>query len=515
MKRWLPVVPVFLLLCGLATANNLQISNVSLASVDTVNNQTFIRFDVSWENSWRDMINWDAAWIFVKYSTDLGLTWNHAWLNPLSGNHTIPAGVSLSVGATNVSGTDRGMGVFLYRSTAGSGTNTWSNVYLRWEYGLNGINDNTPVMVRMFGIEMVYAEQGSYYLGDGTSSMIAAQFEAGNTGQPFLVTSEAALTLGGTSPTNLSNHNNVGILGNNEDFNYATTQALGAVFPKGYAAYYAMKYEITQDQYKDFLNTLTRTQQGFRVVTNITGTAIVNRFVMTNSAIVSNRNGIRCDATIPATNPITFFCDFDADGVYNETVDGQTIAADNLSPSDALAYFDWSALRPMSELEFEKLCRGPVVPQPNEYAWGDTVSTNVTGVLNSGGVNEIASNAGANNNSGGLSAGPIRVGAFATSASSRRDAGASYYGAMDLSGNCSEMIVAISSIGRRTYNPIHGDGVLSSGGAANTGWPTLDARGTAFSTSSPAYGRISDRSFVAFNLSRSGGNGARGVRTAP
>jgi hypothetical protein len=36
------------------------------------------------------------------------------------------------------------------------------------------------------------------------------------------------------------------------------------------------------------------------------------------------------------------------------------------------AFADWSGLRPMSELEYEKACRGYNTPAvPNEYAWGN------------------------------------------------------------------------------------------------------------------------------------------------
>ena len=71
-----------MLLAGLAitlasagNANNISVTNVSLTGQNTADNYTFVRFDISWENSWRTSsapANWDAAWIFVKYRVGNG-----------------------------------------------------------------------------------------------------------------------------------------------------------------------------------------------------------------------------------------------------------------------------------------------------------------------------------------------------------------------------------------------------------------------------------------------------------
>jgi formylglycine-generating enzyme required for sulfatase activity len=517
MKNVLALLASMMLIVQCSFANNLQIANVALTAADYVNNYTMIEFDISWENSWRDNSNYDAAWVFIKYSMDNGITWNHAWLNTTPGNHVVPAASTLSVGLTNVSGNDRGMGVFLYRTAAGSGTNTWTNIRLRWEYGLQGIADDDVMMVKVFGVEMVCAPQKSYYLGDGTTSMIAGQYEDGNSGYPFLVTSEAALTLGGSAAGNLSNHNCVG-QNSTDDFNYTITKTLPAAYPKGYNAFYCMKYEITQEQYKDFLNTLDRTQQTNHVQTGITGTSITYRYVMPGLLTMFGRNGIRCPATLHPTNPVSFYCDYDGDDIPNETTDGMNIVCNFLSISDVQAYLDWSALRPISELEFEKVCRGPLAPQPNEWAWGDTVYVLLTSILNPGASNEIAGNAGANANANNAySTGPVRAGIFAGAATSRQSAGAAFYGAMDMSNSCYEQIVSVASSSQRSFTGLHGDGVLTAAGLANTSfWPvSLNIRGGSF-----PYGtylcRTSDRSNTNGSLSgRVAFGSGRGGRTAP
>src|SRR6185503_3579646 len=133
-------------------------------------------------------------------------------------------------------------------------------------------------------------------------------------------------------------------------------------------------------------------------------------------------------------------------------------------------------LRPMSELEFEKAARGPALPNAGEFVWGTTeiVATGaISGAVESG--EEAVATAEANANfdgtviSGGDSAngpeygqGPLRNGIFATADSTRKSAGASYYGVMELSGNLREGIVTIGNATGRSFQGSHGDGVLSS-----------------------------------------------------
>jgi formylglycine-generating enzyme required for sulfatase activity len=500
----------FLLLAALAVparANNIQISNISLTGQNTTSNFTMVEFDITWEHSWRDNGNWDAAWLFIKWSTDNGYTWNHASLNAAAGNHTAPSGSTLVPAADST-------GVLIHRAAAGSGTVNWTNVQLRWDYGNDYVADNAVVLVKVFGTEMVYIPTEGFSLGDGTTSLIAGQFEAGNSGDPFQITSEGALTLGGTAVTNLSNHDRAGMVGL-DDYTYTTTQSLPAAYPKGYSAFYVMKYEITQEQYKDFLNTLSRTQQIARVGTDISGTAITNRFVMSNTTTLTSRNGLRCDATLSTSDPITIYCDFDGDGVYDEATDGQNIVANYLTRDDVKAFQDWAALRPMSELEFEKAARGPIPPRINEWAWGDTTYIGVTTVANSGSANEVSTTSNANVTFGG-SFGVIRAGAFATASSARRAAGASYYGVMELSGNVWDQLVATSNSTMRGFQGAHGDGELNSAGLSDAGWPILTCRGGSWNSGANKYQRTSDRSYANTTFAtRSNMAGGRGARTAP
>ena len=76
-------------------ANNLTISSVKLKSQDTSANTIVIQFTLSWDNSWRDSANYDAAWIFVKHNAAGTTTWNHV---TLSASGTNPSGFSAGTG---------------------------------------------------------------------------------------------------------------------------------------------------------------------------------------------------------------------------------------------------------------------------------------------------------------------------------------------------------------------------------------------------------------------------------
>ncbi len=71
--------------------------------------------------------------------------------------------------------------------------------------------------------------------------------------------------------------------------------------------------------------------------------------------------------------------------------DGQWIACDYLSWMDLCAYADWAGLRPMTELELEKACRGGgVSATAGDYPWGSTAAYTSTAytLSNAGAINE-------------------------------------------------------------------------------------------------------------------------------
>jgi formylglycine-generating enzyme required for sulfatase activity len=496
-------------------ANNIQIANVSLTGQNTTSDFTQVQFDINWQNSWRISTgpsNWDAAWVFVKYRVGTG-PWLHAFLNDaghVTGTGTaatITPGLMNTANAFN-STTNPAMGVFVHRSGVGAGAFTQTGLQLRWNYGANGIADGDAVDIKVFAVEMVFVPQGAFQVGDGSVTSVQGQFRNGSTNTPLSISSENALTLGGTTNGNLANNNASG-MATADDFNNTTTQTLPAAFPKGFNAFYCMKYEISQQQWIDFFNVLSSAQQAARDITggtyNSTGKG---------SDAVTNRNNISWTSGDATLNGGTF----------------GNVACNFLSWMDGAAFADWAALRPMTELEFEKACRGGLTPVANEFAWGTTNITGATGISNSGANNEVASNAAANavfNNNASVQ-GPLRVGSFATGTSTREQAGASYYGIMDLSGNLWERAVSVgNATGRNFTAPIHGNGLLTTDGFCDIStWPgfvtdkVTGATGAGFRGgvwgSTSVFLRTSDRHNAShFGSVRYHDYGFRAVRSVP
>ena len=321
---------------------------------------------------------------------------------------------------------------------------------------------------------------------------------------PYLVNSENAIIVG-------ANASNLSYSANN--YSGDGSGPIPAAFPKGYKAFWCMKYETTQEQYVDFLNTLSRIQQSARVASNISTNNIVHRFVMCGSSNSSNRNGIRCDALLPnSSDPVTFYCDLNKNGVPNEEDDGQTIACNYICWADVVAYADWACLRPMTELEYEKTARGIAPPVPNEFAWGNTTIAQSFEIINPQTVTEISKTSNANCVYRSGIVGPMRVGNFARSGSNRYTSGASYYGAMDLSGNLWELTVTIGNGNGRNFSGIMGDGILDDVGNANVKrWPGNDANGSGFKGGGWNYSysggedtSISDRYYAAYGYAGRG-----------
>ncbi|MFZ4060362.1 MAG: SUMF1/EgtB/PvdO family nonheme iron enzyme [Bacteroidia bacterium] len=588
-------------------ANNIAVSNVSTTGQNTSQgtnnsaNYTMVEFDLTWDNSWRTSSgpsNWDAAWVFVKFmvgvsdptyanvtlttgtntvtlpnvtnlrvgmpvfkssggstvasntvitainpstnvvtlSANVTTTasnntlvfrriWEHASLDATANNHFAPAGSTISVPSDST-------GVFIYRSADGIGSVNYQNVELRWQYGINGVADDAVIQVQVFAIEMVYVPQGNFSIGSGGGG--TSEFYTHTSNVPYSITGEGAITVG-TSSGNLyygsSTHGG------------DRSGPVPAAFPKGHNAFYCMKYEISQGQYRDFLNTLTRSQQENRVTMDGTLGRYAGGFIgngnswsgseVSNLSTPANRNGLRLIADPGGILPRTYACDLNTSATLptgvDQSNDGEWIAMSQLNWMDGCAYMDWAGLRPMTELEFEKACRGDQAPLANEYAWGSTSITGATGISNGGSNNETFSNAGANcsyNNSGGVQ-GPLRVGAFAGGATTRAQAGASYYGIMEMSGNVWERAVTVGNANGRGFTGIHGNGRLSAAGHANqTSWPGLSgsevtgASGSGWRSGDwyhdASYARVSDRTVAAYTYSfRYSLDGFRGVRVFP
>ncbi|MEI6582598.1 MAG: SUMF1/EgtB/PvdO family nonheme iron enzyme, partial [Chitinophagia bacterium] len=222
-----------------------------------------------------------------------------------------------------------------------------------------------------------------------------------------------------------------------------------------------------------------------------------------------------------STVPAVYACNLNGNSTYNESDDGQSIACNYLSWDDLIAYLDWAALRPMTELEYEKSCRGSQNPASNEFAWGNTSATALSGLSNASNMSETASNTSSNiayNNA--YTSGPVRTGIFATGSTARLTSGAGYYGNMELSGNLWERVVTLGNATGRNFSGANGNGTLNSSGDADvSGWPGAAGtgwKGGSWLNTTTNSATTSDRAQAAnADNTRSADAGGRGVRTIP
>jgi len=531
----------FFLIPSVSYSNNLLINNFEVYRIDEASNHITYSCDISWDNSWKNTTNYDAIWVFLKYSTDAGVTWSHASMSSLGTN---PMGFSTPSNFEIIVPSDE-KGFFLQRTDMMSGSVSAESVQFVWDYAQDGLSDSTAkssvTINKVFGIEMVYIPEGSFYLGDGASSSEYRLKEGSSDDDPWYISEESALTT--TSAAN-------------EGFYYQSSSTSGenstgsvflipTSFPKGYAASYVMKYELTEGQWVSFFNSLSPSE---KINRDITGSSEGAK----NSDAIVNRNTLSWDDSSPASL-------------------AETLRPDRpvsyISWPDLLAYADWAALRPLSEMEYEKVARGvDVSPIANEYAWGTTSLNTASSTeiypssADEDGTEQIFDgNANINRNALGWSSGdgrvggiaqgqsgPLRVGIFAESSTSRVTSGSGYYGNMELSGNLSEMVVTVGRSQGRQYLGTHGDGILTSissyeGNATNIDWPGINSvdasrgvtgtvgsgyRGGDFSSSSASYLQTSSRFYASKDADSLGYNqrydssfgifqGGRLTRTAP
>jgi formylglycine-generating enzyme required for sulfatase activity len=531
-----------------------------------------VKFSLTWDHSWRlddGPKNWDAAWVFIKYRTLPGDNWNHAYISTTAASHKLPGNASLSLGSSTAvvggANTTVSVGAFIFRKAAGNGAVSFTDIELNWDFTKNGLTGGEQVEVCVLATEMVYIPQGPYYIGDYTST---GAFTRNRSNAPS-VSALRAITpayVNVAAPAFLNNFSNAWIYAsgnyrtphdnlynnsistmsavnpddtytgsttaaynratttiiNNNGATYATNymQAVGTNFPKGYNAFYCMKYEITQGEYVQFLNKNLVSVKNAGTYFN-SGTA--GRYAIVKKANTGTAN---IPAEYELSNPAAAY-----------------LPCNYLGTKDIAAWLIWAGLRPMTELEFEKVCRGTeTVPgtaslRP-QYAWGSTNINNAAGFENKGMSNEGHSNATGNcavataagtttTIGGGTNSsldGPLRAGGFATPVSSREKAGGSFYGVMEMSGNLWERCISIGIALGRSYAGGHGNGEIGTGATPDLpisgGWPAVTGAGLGFRGGSyldtQDRARISDRYFInSTSVARHQSFGGRGVRTAP
>ncbi len=537
------ILITFFLFVGIdiSFANNLKLSNFDVSATNVTTHTMSFQFDISQSNSWRNMASHDAVWIFMKYSVDAGQTWHHATmagkgLNPVG--FSVPSGYEIIVPSDN-------KGLFLRRSNVSSGNIAIQAAKFVWDYGQDGLSDAVAkaanTLTRLYGIEMVYIPTGAFFAGDGASSSEFSFKKGSADDSPWYISSENAITTANSASGGYYYQSS----------SSGGENATGAVFlvpnsfPKGYNGFYLMKYELTEGEWVSFFNTLS---SAARLKRDVTGPVDGGK----NSDDVVNRNTVSWSHSNPLLKAETL---------------RPARAMTYISWPDAAAFADWSGLRPITELEFEKAARGvDIAAVADEYAWGTTAYRAAgadeifppnadeigTEAILDGTANLNRNTLGWGTGDGRVGGpaqgqqGPLRVGIFAENATGRTTSGAGYYGNMELSGNVSEPAVTIGRPEGRQFLGTHGDGELSDlagfeGNATNVDWPGIDVqdsrrgitgtvgigyRGGDYKSASLRNFQVSSRAFAAkdpdsegvlkrFDVSSGIVYGARFARTAP
>ena len=390
-----------------------------------------------------------ADWIFVKFSTAAGAdgTWNHATLT----GGSVGAGAALTAASDN-------KGVFL-NHTANSAYWT-AGATVTWNFSADGVSFSNTAVVKVFAISMVRVPAGSFvYMAGGSANANYNTPANYNGGLQATITGPG--TAIGTGTNDLPSGAPVG-------------------WPNGYNGFYIGRYEITQGQYADFLNTLP-------------------------SASATARHEAATDSGHNMTNAGTY---------PNKYAAADRNAAKNyLSVSDAWSYMSWAGLRPPTEMEWEKAGRdiSDITPDARTYPWGDTVPGTETYTPPNEGGTCIRKYLNYNNVTGCqkvLDVGRYMSGDVTRSAA---ETGASPWGIADLAGNVWEFILNSAY----TSLPLNGTGTV----VWPLGWPVpggadYGLRGGSSGNSTTTSARVSDRSLAGWPYANRGNLlGARVART--
>jgi hypothetical protein len=174
------------------------------------------------------------------------------------------------------------------------------------------------------------------------------------------------------------------------------------------SSFYISKYEVSQDQYTDYLNMLDATTAQVRW-TNTTN----NGYAISYNGLASYGSRYSCSVGERAVNYVSY--------------------------DDATAYAAWAGLRLLTETEFEKAANGPDAMGGRTYPWGDTDPTTGNSTYTTGsysGHYKYYTNFG---NLAGAEK-PIDVGHFQSDdiIRSSEQTGVSPFGVSDLAGNVAE-----------------------------------------------------------------------------
>ena len=416
-------------LCTSVFASGVEIVNTKYEDQDFNSENPVIEttLTVKWKNSWHNKKNNDAVWIFFKVFNRDGRV-RHAKILPGSPRLEHNYNASGVNAAFEIPGDSTG--IFVYPSTEHRGDNKWRITLKLSLKGIEHINLRETLFVNPYAIEMVYIPKGGFFIGEPSEELQeqnGAFFQA-DTHKPYFINSEQAIDVG-EGKGNLNY-----IPGSDTLYKGDKAGPIPADFPKGFDGFYIMKYELNCGNYTDFLNSISDYHSHSRA--NFGG----KNYQDDRGFIAFEDNKYSC--RFPG-NPVNF-----------------------ISTDDMMAFTDWAALRPMTELEYEKAARGTRKPIEGEFPWGSNSNKKLSRYFNEEGALVFDPDV----NESELSDSNLEI------------FGASYYWVMDLNKSLWERCVSVGSKQGRKFKGSHGNGHITGyfGFADNPDWPNMQDGGLSY-----------------------------------
>lgn len=406
-----------------ATASDLNITGIEWMR-DQRSGLYAVKFTISWNNAWSNNKNYDAAWVFIKYQSPSYRQAPYRHANLLANGHTVlSTNVAGSPGAVLEIPQER-TGLYIYPAAAYRGAVSWT-LQVALDTAILSDRNFAPNdrLISVHGIEMVHIPEGAFTLGDPDTVAYRnfSFFSADGNGQPgalYKINAEKDEITVGPGRGNLYYRSEIPLYHGDQK------GTIPAAYPKGVQSFYVMKYELQQGQYADFLNC-------------ISSGGTYHRANFTGRGYYQQRGSIKMDGDRYVAGSPRRPCNF-------------------LSWDDAMAFADWAALRPMTELEFEKACRGPRQPIAHEYPWNTATKKNLMRVVDINDELIFLNN----------------LQESSLSETNRDQFGASFYWVMDLAGSLWERCITVGDSTGRAFKGTHGDGMLAAYAFANNAdWP--------------------------------------------
>lgn len=418
---------VAIIACGLLLLGSaVRADSVTIGNVSLVPGsatESFIQFDIAWSNSWRTVLEADGAG---------HENWDAAWVFVKVHGPKDQAPWRHAVLATDGHQAPAGAMLSVGTSESADGAAFGAGVFIhRAAVGESGAND-------WRGVKLRWSHPGAGLVDTNATIPEVMAIEMVYVPQGAFWVGDGLNTRGRFAKTKITRDDPT------QDGGRPTGTLVpedgNTLWPNGFKGFYCMKSEIKHRDFMQFLK--TRPGQDF--------------------------------VMYPPREDLTAPSDLNA-------------ARGWLSWNDGAAFAAWAGLRPMTELEYEKACRGPLAPVAGEYAWGTPNSKQAP-----------------------------------DSGVGREQTGASYWGIMDLSGGLWDRVVTIDDARDnptdkgRQFRGTHGTGTPG----LPADWPQKDSNGAGFRGGAAglaaAHMCVSDRYSAAYvNGSRGLRNGFRAVRSAP